>query len=219
MEKKYRNKFILVIGSSMILLISLWIFGYKMSITSRQDVEKLNSRISNIQNLIKLDTSKNRLTNYELLNNDTIKVQFLQKSETKNWYESSLFSWLVPLIIGIAAAFIPLIIVYLQYRSSLYSKNMQDWIDKVRDNLGRYLTQSQLLNIQFQEKIKDKGRELILFENVYLSGNMLRLLLDSNKPIHKEVIDSMDDLEKILDDHMFIKKIPGESESKYDNYE
>jgi len=202
MKKKNRNILIIVAGCLVISLIALWIFGYKISITSRQEVGIIDGKIEKLKNSIKLDSSKNKLINYELLNNDTINVQLLQKSETKNWYESSLFSWLVPLIIGIAAAFIPLLIVYLQYRSSLYSKNRQDWIDRVRDRLGEYLTQSKLLNIKLHEEEQDAQGEFILHEKLNLSRNMLLLLLNPKISKHESVIDSMVTLENLLDHHM-----------------
>src|SRR5258708_8181759 len=99
-------------------------------------------------------------------------------TQPSRWYDSKSMPWVASIIIAIITVIVNLTIssstrktslrvvqsqiessvnlATVQFHSTLNSKNRQDWIDEVRNCISEFATHVRQLNIELQEKEKDK---------------------------------------------------------------
>lgn len=82
------------------------------------------------------------------------------------------------------------------------SKNRQDWVNDTRNTVSELLAQTNLLNIEFQEKKINFDRRKVIYEKFIFNKNKLYLLLHPKKENHKLLLDSLEEFITTLDMHL-----------------
>lgn len=199
-----------------ILLIS---FLLSVTITIGQQ-----SNIDTLNKLSKVSTST-------MLNIDTLKINNVDtKIQTRSWYKDDNMPWIIALVISILGIIINLIIsnkqiganretTIRQIKATLSTTNRQDWVTETRNAITDLMTQTKLLNIEFQEKIQNNERKKMLHEKITLSRTKLLLLLKPDKEKHRILLDSLTCLISTLDEHFLNSKAREENNYNipYDN--
>lgn len=151
-------------------------------------------------------TADSNKTNLIVTMPEEITIKNASKSET-NFFEKSA-PWIVALIIGLGSALVNYFIskqlmysnerniksqlesnkenVLIQFKTTLGTKNRQDWIDEVRHNLSEFLSNS----IMFKFHKTDKSEAIIkYFEQVTYNLFKLRLLLNEKDELQNKLLD------------------------------
>jgi hypothetical protein len=148
--------------------------------------------------------------------------------QTISWYESKSMPWIASIFIGILTVIANLIISHytrstslkvvkaqiesstklasIQFQATLNSKNRQDWINDVRNAISEYATHVRQLNIQLQEKDKDRAAIISLHQNVYLHKSKIKMLLSPKIREHAYFLDAQENLMDVLEDHLLKSK-------------
>jgi hypothetical protein len=167
---------------------------------------------------------------------DTVRVQTFARDEARPWYDSTALPAFTALAITLIGLFINIYIAKngwklaltlsekqiqsnamlasKEFNAKLHADNRQQWIIHVRDCISQLITQCTLLNIAFQEQMKETHRIQTIHEKVTLFRNQLRLLLNPEIPEHRKVFDDLVELMTLLDRHLLNSERP---EEPFDN--
>lgn len=104
----------------------------------------------------------------------------------------------------------------LQFDTTLYLKNRQDWINEVRNSLSEFLTHCNLVNIELQEPTQNMAARKAIHEKLSLNRNKLRLALNPKIDEHEKLLESIGALMKVLDLHILNTN---SQQRQYDNVE
>lgn len=161
---------------------------------------------------------------------DTLRVQsFDIKGTQKVWYEDENMPWIIALTISILGILINLIIsnsqikanqetTLKQIKATLNTNNRQAWVNETRNALTDLITQTRLLNIEFQEKLPNFERKKMIHEKVTQSRIKLLLLLNPEKEYHKELIEVLKTFINTLDEHLLNSNSSAQITIPYDNF-
>jgi len=150
----------------------------------------------------------------ELSITDTIKIQNIPSPKEKTaWFQDTNAPWVLALLISIAGLALNLIIANKQIRSNkeqqlkqikatLNTNNRQEWITELRNTITELSASAKSLNMSFQlPSLFDKQFEI--HNNFSTKLYKLMLLVKQNKPLHEALMNAVDDLVKLLDNHLF----------------
>jgi len=173
--------------------------------------------------IIKVDTLKTRTVT------DTLKVQISSSPSTS---EKNDRPWQIPVLVGIFAFVATITASLInkqttlksidtnkeiaikqiqhshyatvhQFNSTLKTKNRQDWINDVRNTISEFISSSIKINIEFQDPSTESKQKIKdIHEKITINRAKLKMLLNPEKPLHNNVLISMDDLMDIYDSHL-----------------
>ena len=140
------------------------------------------------------------------------------------WYEHKATPWIVSLSIAVISVIINLIIsitsrrttlavaarqidnsinlAKVQFQSSLNSKNLQDWINEVRNCISEFATHARQYNIELQAKEPNTEKRFQLQEKVYFNRSKLRLLVKPSLPTHSAFLKAENEFMYVLEIHL-----------------
>lgn len=167
------------------------------------------------------DTIKPKIAPQELkINLDTLKVENIKSVEnSKPWYENNNMPWIISLVISILTVGINIYLsrinqktaiqnvnsqidssknlALLQFKTTLNTKNRQEWINEVRHSTSDFLANAALFNVVLYSNEKEEERFKTLmphFEKMFYYKNKIAMLLNANKPEQKDLLDSVESI-------------------------
>lgn len=155
---------------------------------------------------------------------DTLQHKDTESNTTIKWYDKTTSPWVIPSGIALLTVIVNIFIslysqkialtnvekqiksslalAALQFDTTLYLKNRQDWINEVRNSLSEFLTHSNLVNIELQEVTQNMTARKAIHEKLSLNRNKLRLALNPKIKEHEKLLESIGALMNVLDIHI-----------------
>ncbi|MFC4263972.1 hypothetical protein ACFOWM_13845, partial [Ferruginibacter yonginensis] len=162
--------------------------------------------------------------NYSYCQYDTLQHNEKEGNSTTNWYDKTTSPWIIPSSIALLTVVVNIFIslysqkvalsnvekqiksslalAALQFDTTLYLKNRQDWINEVRNSLSEFLTHCNLINIELQEATQNMIARKTIHEKLSLNRNKLRLALNPKIEEHEKLLESISALMNVLDIHI-----------------
>lgn len=153
---------------------------------------------------------------------DTLKVENIKVPEKQTvWYESNNMPWIVSLIIALSTIGINIYLARInqktaiqniknqidssksialtQFRSTLNTKNRQEWINDVRHSTSDFLAQTALFSVIIFGDEPDTHKLLIpYFEKIYYYKNKIAMLLNTEKSEQNNLLKPINELVLII---------------------
>lgn len=148
----------------------------------------------------------------------TIQIKDItEKSETTLGLDKNM-PWIAAILIGIITAFVNFWVAHrlrqsnernlqrqienakettlIQFNATLATKNRQDWINELRQNISEFLTYAMCLTPSFVSNNQDERRKYL--EKLAFTKSKIELLTNEDKPEQKELLDTLGDILDIL---------------------
>lgn len=104
----------------------------------------------------------------------------------------------------------------------LENENRQTWIIDTRETIAGLISQINLINVEFQEKVINEDKQKVIHEKISFYKNKLHLLINPDSFLHSALMNVLKELLTTLDLHMLNSRANNNPSSKigfipYDN--